>query len=78
MFQTFRNFNPDASQHNAVVSPQDVLWVRCHENCAAGPDQTWLNPGWPLATDPSLEMQVHVCVSIDHRLEMALTKQTYH
>lgn len=65
------------SQHSTVAWwPQDVLWVRCHENWAVGPDQTGLSLRWPSATNSSWEMQV--CVSMDHWMDVAVFRQNVH
>lgn len=34
------------AQHCAAAWPQDVIWVRCHENCGADPYQTGLSWWW--------------------------------
>lgn len=67
---------PGPWKHSTAAGPQDVLWVRCHENWAVGPDQTRLSLRWPPATNLSREMQV--CVSIDHRMNVAIFKRKGH
>lgn len=68
--------DPGPSQCSAAARPQDVLWVRCHENGTAGADQTGLSPQWPPATSASGDQQV--CVSIDHRLDVAIFRHNGH
>lgn len=69
--------DPGPSQLSAVTWwPQDVLWVRCHENWAVGPDQTGLSLRWLPATDSSWKMQV--CASMDHWLDVAIFRQNCH
>lgn len=61
---------------SAVAWPQDMIWVRCHENWAAGPDQTGLSLWWKPGHQPLLGKQV--CHSRDQRLDVAIFRRRGH